>query len=264
MRVTFLGTGTSHGVPRIGCDCAVCRSDDSRNQRLRPAIWVQTAAASILVDATPDFRQQALRAGLRHLDAVLLTHTHADHFLGLDDLRVFTQKNQRPMPLYAAPAALEDVRRVFPYACTPKPSYPSLPAFDLRPLLPNTTTDIAGESVVALELPHGWATVYGFRFGRELAYLTDCHAVPPAVLQAVTGVTVLILDGLRDQPHPTHLTISQARTIALSIGARQSYLTHINHETDHATTEATLPASVRLAYDGLQLEISGETPRVVR
>jgi phosphoribosyl 1,2-cyclic phosphate phosphodiesterase len=263
LRVTFLGTGTSHGIPRIGCDCAVCRSPDPRNRRLRPSIWVQTDQASLLVDATPDLRQQALAAGIRHLDAVLLTHTHADHFLGLDDLRVFTQQTGRPMPLYGSAAALADVQRVFPYACGGRPGYPSLPWFELHALTAGTLITVAGVDIHAVALPHGWSTVYGYRFGRELAYLTDCHAVPDEARAVVAGVTVLALDGLRERPHPTHLSLEQACVLALALGARQTYLTHMSHETDHGSAEARLPATVRLAYDGLQLDIDGERVSVV-
>lgn len=255
MRVTFLGTGTSHGVPMIGCACAVCRSSDPRNHRLRPAILVEKDGTTLLVDAPPDFRTQALRAGLHQLDAVLLTHAHADHILGMDDLRAFTERANRAMPIWAAPPCLDAVRRIFAYACSETPTWVTLPRFELHPLTDSQPVRIGALEVWPLPLPHGTAQVTGFLFDGCVAYLTDCSDVPEEVAAQLRGVSLLILDGLRHRPHPTHLTIARAVELAGHIAARQTYLTHICHEVDHASTEATLPPSVRLAYDGLQLEI---------
>jgi phosphoribosyl 1,2-cyclic phosphate phosphodiesterase len=256
MRVTFLGTGTSHGVPMIGCACAVCRSDNPRNQRLRPSVLVETGATRVLVDATPDFRAQALRAGLRALDAVLLTHTHADHFFGLDDLRAFTERTGQPMPIYGSAESLADVRRVFPYACTEKPAWTSLPHFTLREVEPDSTFQIGELEVRSVELPHGRTTVLGFVFGRDFAYLTDCNAVAPAVVRAIHGVTALALDGLRHRPHPTHLTIADAVAVARQANAKRTWLTHMSHDVEHDAVERELPPGVNLAYDGLQIEVN--------
>lgn len=255
MRVTFLGTGTSHGVPRIGCDCAVCRSPDPRNHRLRPAIWLEHDGTSLLVDAPPDFRTQALRAGIRRLDAVLLTHAHADHVLGLDDLRAFTEHMDQPIPIWASRDCLRTVRRIFAYACTHRPTWVTVPRFDLRPLANARPLVIGSLTVLPVPLPHGTVKVTGFLFNNRVAYFTDCHDIPRDVMALVRGVPVLILDGLRYRAHPTHLTIDRAVALANEVGAQQTYLTHICHDIDHGPAESRLPASVRLAYDELQLEI---------
>ena len=256
MRVTFLGTGTSHGIPMIGCDCAVCRSDNPRNHRLRPSVYIENGGQCLLVDATPDFRAQALRANIRQVDAVLITHTHADHVLGLDDLRVFCQQSGRKMPIYGSPRSLETIQRVFSYACTETPAWPGLPSFELRPLQPSQQSEVAGMSVRVLPLLHGRMEVYGFLFGRDLAYVTDCNIVSPEVINTVRGVTVLVLDALRHRPHPTHLTIDQACEVAKQVGAKLTLLTHLCHEAEHEAVEKELPPQVRVAYDGMQLEVA--------
>src|SRR6266446_4530550 len=264
MRITFLGTGTSHGIPVIGCDCAVCRSNDPHNKRLRPSVLVEIGHAHILIDATPDFRTQALRAGIRQLDAVLLTHTHADHILGLDDLRAFTERTGRAMPVYGSAKSVADIQRIFPYACTDTPAWPSLPSFSLRTVEPNQDFAAGEVNVRTIEIPHGRASVMGFVFGNEFAYLTDCSAVAPAVVQSLEGVTVLTLDGLRHRPHPTHLTIETAAAIAGMVGARLTLLTHLCHEVDHASAERELPATVRIAYDDMQIEVNNGEYQMVR
>ena len=256
MRLTFLGTGTSHGIPVIGCDCAVCHSADPRNQRLRPSVFVETDGLNLLIDATPDFRQQALRSGIRRVDAVLVTHSHADHVLGLDDLRVFTGKDGRKMPLYGSPSSLADVQRVFQYACTEKPAWAGLPSFELHPVEPHTEFQIAGFTCRALPLPHGRMTVYGFVLNREVAYLTDCNAVPPEVVEALRGIPLLVLDALRHRPHPTHLTIDAALAVVAQIRPKRALFTHLCHEVDHAPVEAPFPPEVRLAYDQLRIEVT--------
>ena len=255
MRVTFLGTGTSHGVPMMTCGCAVCRSTDPRNKRLRPSVLLETETTTVLLDATPDLRTQALRVGLRKVDAVVLTHTHADHVLGLDDLRVFTQATVRPMPIYGSRQTLADVQRIFAYACTDKPKWASLPSFALREIEPVVEFEIGDLKFLPVDLPHGWMSVLGFVVNGKFAYLTDCNAVPPAVVQQLRGVPALALDGLRYREHPTHLTISQAVAVAEEIRAGRTYLTHLCHEVDHAEAEAKLPEKVRIAYDGLQIDL---------
>lgn len=255
MRVTFLGTGTSHGIPVIGCDCAVCRSTDLRDQRLRPSVVVETGQGNVLIDATPDFRTQALRANLRRVDAVLLTHTHADHILGLDDLRVYTWKSGGKMPLYGSAESLAIIERMFPYACTPTPRWPGLPSFELHAVTPEQEFAAGGVGWRALPLLHGGMPVFGFQAGRDFGYVTDCNVVPAEVVAALRGVTVLVLDGLRERAHPTHLTISQAVELAHRIQPKLTLLTHMCHEAGHQSTEDALPADVRLAYDGMRIEI---------
>jgi phosphoribosyl 1,2-cyclic phosphate phosphodiesterase len=255
MRVTFLGTGTSHGIPVIGCTCAVCRSNDPRNQRLRPSVLLETDTTTVLIDATPDFRTQALRSHLQKLDAVVVTHTHADHIMGLDDLRVFTEQAGRPMPIYGSLQTSEDLRRIFPYACTDKPKWPSLPSFDLRVIEAGQEFAIGDLPWMAVELPHGWMNVFGYIVGGQFAYLTDCNAVPPEVVKRIKGVRVLVLDALRNRPHPTHLTMKQAVEIAGDAQAGMTYLTHLCHEIEHRETEAKLPANVKIAYDDLQIDL---------
>jgi phosphoribosyl 1,2-cyclic phosphate phosphodiesterase len=263
MRVTFLGTGTSHGIPMIGCSCAVCNSTDPRNLRLRPSILVETPQLKLLVDATPDFRQQALRHNIHHLDAVLLTHTHADHIFGLDDLRAFTERDSRKMPIYASAESLARIQQIFPYACEEKPRWPGLPSFELHAIASHKEFEVAGLTLRALPVPHGRMTVFGFLIGRELAYLTDCNEISPEVVKAVQGVTVFVVDALRHRPHPTHLTVAQALEVAGRVRAKLTFLTHMCHDVDHAATEATLPAGVRLAYDGLVIEVNnGEVASV--
>lgn len=254
MRITILGSGTSHGIPVIGCDCAVCHSTDSRNQRMRPSLWIETNQVSVVIDATPDFRFQALRARIRRVDAVVLTHTHADHFMGLDDLRVFTERQKMRLPVYGSTGALKDVERVFPYALVENPSWPTMPRFTLQVINPGEPLTIGDLHIQAVTLPHGRGTVLGFIFNGQFAYLTDCHTVPAEVVAAVKGLPVVVLDALRHRPHPTHMTIAQACEAAAQIGAGTTYFTHLCHEVDHATIERELPASIRLAYDGLVVE----------
>ncbi len=261
MRLTFLGTGTSHGIPMIGCACAVCRSDNPRNRRLRPSVFIEEGELNVLVDATPDFRMQALRADIGRVDAVLLTHSHADHVLGLDDLRVFTERQGRKMPLYGSASSLADIQRVFPYACTERPAWPSLPSFELRPIEPNVEFQISGFKCRAVPLPHGRMTVFGFVLNGAVAYLTDCNAVSPEVIDSIQGIPVLVLDALRHRPHPTHLTVAGAVKIAAQIQPGLTLLTHLCHEVDHAAVETELPADVRLAYDQMQIEVTNGESR---
>ena len=252
LRLTFLGTGTSMGVPTLGCPCAVCRSDDARDQRTRPSLLLQYDGRAVVIDTSPDFRQQALRAGLSRVDAVLYTHAHADHILGLDDLRPFNLR-QGQIPLYANRATRETIQRVFSYVFddggTLNSTIPEVGFTDI-----DGPFDLFGLRFLPFPLEHGDMGVLGFRFGRA-AYATDFSTIPPAVLAELQGLDVLILDALRDHPNPNHSTIEQSVALVRQLQPRRAYFTHIAHDLPHAQTNARLPAGVELAYDGLTLEV---------
>jgi phosphoribosyl 1,2-cyclic phosphate phosphodiesterase len=253
VRVTFLGTGTSHGVPMIGCDCAVCRSSDPRDTRLRPSIVVQTGSTTVLVDAGPDLRMQALRHDLRHVDAIVFTHGHADHILGMDDVRRFNWIMKAPMPCYADARTREDIRKTFHYVFDPStPKGGGLPSLDLRAI--DGPFAIADVAVQPVPLWHGERRILGFRFG-GFAYLTDCSGIDDEAWPLLTGVDTVVIDALREEPHPTHFSLGQAIAAGRRIGARETLFTHMCHHLPHEATNARLPAGMRLAYDGLTLEL---------
>jgi phosphoribosyl 1,2-cyclic phosphate phosphodiesterase len=256
-RVTFLGTGTSHGVPMIGCRCPVCTSADPRDRRLRPSIYLQVAdGPSILVDTATDLRQQALTHDVTRVDALLFTHSHADHVMGLDEVRRFNVLMHGPLPLYADAATAAELRRVFAYAfAPPAQTGGGVPQLDLREIAGPFA--VGAVRVVPVPLLHGVQPILGFRFGR-FAYLTDCSAIPEPSFALLDGVEVLVLDALRHRPHPTHFTVAEATAAAARIGAGQTYFTHICHDLPHAATAAALPAGVTLAHDGLVLDVEVE------
>jgi len=253
-RVTFLGTGTSSGVPIIGCACDVCRSTDPRDNRLRPSIYVEVPGhASILVDTTPDLRQQALTYGIARVDAVLFTHSHADHILGLDELRRYNWMQGGPIPAYASADTWTHIRRTFYYAFDGVKrlggGIPRLEPHDIsQPIV------VGGVHVVPVPLWHGDAPILGFRFG-SFAYLTDCSRLADEAWALVDGVETLVIDALRDRPHTTHLTVDEALAVIARVKPRRAYMTHMSHELGHAATSARLPEGVQLAYDGLVLEV---------
>jgi phosphoribosyl 1,2-cyclic phosphate phosphodiesterase len=253
-RVTFLGTGTSAGVPMIGCTCDVCRSTDPRDKRLRPSIHLDVPEhASIVIDTTPDFRQQALTFGVARLDAVLFTHSHADHILGLDDIRRFNWIQDGPIPCYATVLTWQDIRQTFHYVfdgVTRKGG--GSPKIDERQI--EGPFVVGGVRIVPVPLWHGDAPILGFRFG-SFAYLTDCNRLDEAAWDLVDGVETLVIDALRDKPHSTHFTVAEALEVIARVGPRRAYMTHMNHELGHAATTARLPAGVELAYDGLVLDV---------
>ena len=250
--LTVLGSGTSMGVPTIGCDCAVCRSSDPRDRRTRPSVMISYDGRHVLIDTTPDFREQALREKITHVDAVLYTHTHADHILGIDDLRPlsFEHKPGR-LPLYATPEAAEFLRNMFKYIFNPTYKFGGLPRVELVAI--NGPVELFGVRFEPVTVIHGETPILGFRFG-SAAYLTDHSAVPAESIDKLRDLDILFLDALRYQPHPTHSTVEQALKIVEEVKPRRAFFTHICHDLPHEATNATLPPHVRMSYDGMKLE----------
>lgn len=258
MRITFLGTGTSQGVPIIGCDCGTCRSADPRDNRRRASVYVETDdGPSLLVDAGPDLREQALAYGVRRVDAILFTHGHSDHILGLDDVRRFNDIHRQPMACFGDAATLEDVRRMFAYVFDPAtPRGGGLPQLELFQI--GGPFCIGRQEIVPVPIFHGNRPILGLRIGR-FAYLTDCSRIPNESWPLLEDLDVLVLDALRDTPHPTHFSLGEAVEAVRRVGPRRAYFTHMSHHLGHAATCARLPASVELAYDGLVIEV-GSNP----
>lgn len=250
--LTVLGSGTSMGVPTIGCTCAVCHSDDPRDRRTRPSVLIEYGGRAVLIDTTPDFREQAIRENIRQLDAVLYTHTHADHILGIDDLRPlsFLHKPNR-LPLYAHPDAAAFIQNMFRYIFDSNYKFGGLPQLEMRVL--KGTVDLFGASFEPITLIHGESEIYGFRFG-SAAYLTDHSEIPEASLAKLHGLDVLFLDALRFKPHPTHSTVENSLRIVERLKPERAFFTHICHDLPHQTTNASLPPNVRLSYDGMKLQ----------
>ncbi len=251
--LTFLGTGTSQGVPMIGCDCAVCRSLDPRDNRLRSSIYVQTPQCSWVVDTGTDFRTQALREGIRTVDAVIFTHSHTDHIMGFDDLRRYSHA-RGSMPVYASVETMRDLERVFEFAF--KGLY-TIPGYlKPEPHVIKGPFELGGTLITPLPVPHGDSIVNGYLFSRGgeklVAYMSDCSSVPDAIVDLIPCVKVLIIDALRDKPHPTHLSVEQALEVAARVRPDTIYFTHIAHELPQAA-ESRLPAGAHIAYDGLKL-----------
>jgi phosphoribosyl 1,2-cyclic phosphate phosphodiesterase len=252
MKVTFLGTGTSVGVPVIGCDCAVCLSKDPKNTRLRSSLYVVVDDLHLVIDTSPDFRQQALHHRIPRVDAVLVTHSHADHIFGLDEVRRYNTLQNSVIPVYAADETVEDLKRIFNYI------YVEAPPGTFRPRLEMIAVEVSfrlGQvTVTPIPVLHGKVKTLGFRIdagGCSIGYIPDCQSLPDSSLTLLRGLDLMILDGLRHRPHATHMTVAESVEVLRQIGARRSYLTHMCHELDHVETQATLPAGIELSWDGL-------------
>ncbi len=255
IRVVCLGTGTSHGIPMIGCHCGVCTSTDPRDRRTRPSIAVSWAERTVLIDTAPELRLQCVANGIDRADAVLYTHHHADHVAGLDDLRRFNWIMGTGISLFGTAPTLERIRQMFTYAFEDEPEYPShKPALRLA-LITAEPFELFGVTVVPIPLLHGPLPVLGYRFG-PFAYCTDCNHIPEESVALLGGLEVLILDAVRLRPHPTHFNLEQAVAMARRIGAERTYFTHLAHELGHAATNAGLREGIELAYDGLTLEFA--------
>jgi phosphoribosyl 1,2-cyclic phosphate phosphodiesterase len=257
MRLTFLGTGTSFGIPQVGCDCAVCHSPDPRDRRTRCSVAIASGGRTILIDTAPELRLQLLANAIARVDAVLYTHAHADHVNGIDDLRVFTARHGAPsLPCYGPVEALEQIDRGFRYIFDDVQPYSgtSKPRLSLVPVEAGQSVEVAGTSVLPIAFEHGYVRVFGYRIG-ALAYITDAKAIPQHARDLLQGLDLLVLNALWHRPHPTHLSIEEAVETARALGARQTYFTHLTHETGHAELAASLPPGIAPAYDGLTIEV---------
>jgi phosphoribosyl 1,2-cyclic phosphate phosphodiesterase len=249
--LTVLGSGTSMGVPTIGCDCAVCHSADPHDRRTRPSIMVEYDGHLVLIDTTPDFREQAIRERIQTVDAVLYTHTHADHILGIDDLRPISFHRPQKIPLYARPEAVEVLRSMFRYIFDADYKFGGIARVELKNI--DGPIELFGARFEPISVIHGDTEIYGYRFG-SAAYLTDFSDIPESSMTRLSGLDILFLDALRHKPHPTHSTVENSLRIVQQLKPQRAFFTHICHDLPHEETNATLPPDVRLSYDGMKLE----------
>jgi phosphoribosyl 1,2-cyclic phosphate phosphodiesterase len=254
VKITVLGSGTSVGVPTIGCHCDVCTSKDPRDNRLRPSILIGYEGRNVLVDTSPDFRQQALRAQIERLDGILFTHPHADHLMGLDDVRPFNFRQKERIPIYADPPTMEAIQRCFKYVFEEKERATHIPKLDTH-LIDGSSFDLCGLTFTPVPVLHGAETIHGFRFGNA-AYLTDHSEIPEASYALLEDLDVLFLDALRYKPHPTHSTVERSIQTVERLAPRRAFFTHISHDLGHERAESMLPPSIRFAYDGLEIEVA--------
>jgi phosphoribosyl 1,2-cyclic phosphate phosphodiesterase len=255
MKITFLGTGTSVGVPMVGCECVVCRSNDPRDNRLRTGVMIENGGRRLVIDVSADFRQQALREKIDRLDALLITHCHADHVFGLDDIRPFNFR-QGPIPLYASESTWQGLRRVFFYIFEREHIGGGLP--QLTPQVIEGDFETCGLQVTPIPVIHGKGEVTGFRFSdgvHSLAFITDCNLIPESSLEKLRRLDLLIIDALRYKPHPTHLHVEQTLKYIADVRPRHALLTHIGHDIKYIDAGRHLPENVEIAYDGLSIEL---------
>ena len=253
MKVTFLGTGTSQGVPVIGCRCEVCRSLDFRDKRLRTSAHLEVAGQSLIIDSGPDFRQQVLANNIARLDGLLFTHQHKDHVAGMDDVRSFNFMQQKAMPIYARDTVLAQLKQEFSYVFA-KDKYPGVPQVDIHPIT-NNTFDAQGVTVTPIEVLHYKLPVFGFRI-RRFTYITDAKSISEAEKEKIRGSEVLVLNALQLSQHISHLTLEEALALAEELQPKQTYLTHISHRLGlHQLVSEQLPSGVALAYDGLTIDL---------
>ena len=252
MKVTFLGTGTSQGIPFIGCPCPVCTSTNKKDNRLRTSIWIQTPEASIVIDSGPDFRYQMLRARVHKLDAIIFTHGHKDHIAGLDDIRAYNYFEQKPIPIYATEETQESLKREYSYIFT-NPTYPGIPQIEMNTINAKDTFIVNGISITPIKVLHYKLEVLGFRIG-DFAYITDANYIAPEELQKVKGSKAFVLNALRHEAHISHYTLAEAMEVAKSVQVEDTYFTHISHQLGlHDVVDSDLPEGMHLAYDGLVL-----------
>lgn len=253
MQITFLGTGTSQGVPFIGCDCAVCLSSDKRDKRLRAAIHIQDEQSSVVIDTGPDFRYQMLRAGVKRIDAVVFTHGHKDHVAGLDDIRAFNYWQDEAIDIYASAETAEVIRREFPYVFNGM-YYPGIPVLTIKDM-DGHPFRIHSLSFTPIRVLHYKMEVFGYRIG-DFTYITDANFIDEKEIEKIKGSKILVLNALRHEPHISHFTLSEAIALAEIIGAEATYFTHISHQLGlHETVSSQLPPGMHLAFDGLQLHL---------
>ncbi|MSS72175.1 MAG: MBL fold metallo-hydrolase [Candidatus Latescibacteria bacterium] len=257
IKLTFLGTGTSHGVPMIACECRVCTSPNPRNHRTRTSAFLEYNGGCVLIDTPQEHRIQAIRNRIQRVDALLLTHTHADHIHGLDDVRRYSQLHKKPVPCYGTPTTLDTVRRVFEYAFTETPRGGGKPQIDLHPIDEDRAFPLFDIDVLPVPVWHGETPVLGFRFN-GLAYVTDTNQIPPSSFERLKDLDVLVLDALRPRPHITHYSLYQALDVVDRLRPKRAYFVHMTHDLDHEETNAwlgTLMEGVELAYDGLTITV---------
>lgn len=255
LKITILGSGASFGTPVVSCHCPVCESDNPRNKRLRPSIVVETDSHRLLVDCGPDFRRQALRENIERVDAVFLTHNHADHICGVDDLRIFNYRTHKAVDVYCDETVEDTLRRCHPYFFEEGLYESGVNVMPMLNLIRFEAPAVFGDiKVTPISVFHGDQPILGFRFN-DFAYITDCKTIPPASQELLTGLDVLILNALRHTPHPVHLNLEEALELARQLQARQTYFTHMTHELEHEEVNDSLPNGYALAYDGLKIEI---------
>lgn len=256
MKIVFLGTGTSIGVPAIGCACPVCLSTDPRNKRRRASLYLAAAGLHIVIDTPPDFREQVLSFRVPRVDALLFTHSHSDHIMGFDDIRRFNIVQAAAIPVYAPPATLDDLLRIFPYVKNQAPPGLAYPRVTMRAV--TGAFQIGSLRVEPIPVVHADLPTYGYCLraaGQAVAYVPDCHQMDDATVRRLRGIDLMILDALRQEEHPTHFTLAESVAILQRIGAHQSFITHLGHQLDHTQVQEALPAGISVPYDGLVVEL---------